>query len=378
MIIGFDINEANITQRVGVNQVAFELFRHLVKINRKHQIIAFSKDRPLPDFPLSSKHLKYETFGPSKAWVLTGLTKRLIFCKPKIDILFSPSHYTPLFSFTPSVIDIMDLSYEHFGSEYFTNYDLNQLKRWTPLSVKKAKTIVTISEFSKQEIIRLYKVNENKIKVIYPGLNNEIYHAKIPNTKVFQVKNKFNITGKYFLYVGTLQPRKNLTKLIDGFKLLIDENHPNNKYLKLVICGKKGWLYDQIFTQVKDLGLGSRVIFTGFVQNEDIPGLIKGCLAYVLPSLYEGFGMPVVEAQSVGSPVIVSKTSSLPEVAGDSAIFIEDPQSAQSIKNALFKVLNFRKKIRLETIAFGKENAKRFDWDKSAKNLLQLLESLAV
>src|SRR3989338_9848920 len=118
MIIGFDINEANVAQRVGVNQVAYELFSHLVGLNSQHQIIALSKDRPLPDLPPSSNKLHYETFGPTKAWVLTGLTKRLFFGKPKIDVLFSPSHYSPLLSKIPAVIAIMDLSYEHFGAEY--------------------------------------------------------------------------------------------------------------------------------------------------------------------------------------------------------------------------------------------------------------------
>jgi len=378
MIIGFDINEANIPQRVGVNQIAFELFRHLVKNNRKHQIIALSKDRPLPDFPLANKNLKYEIFGPEKAWVLTGLTKRIIFGKPKIDILFSPSHYTPLISFTPSVIDIMDLSYEHFGSEYFTTYDLNQLKRWTPLSVRKAKSIVTISKFSKNEIINIYRASPEKITVIYPGINTALYHPKIPQTKQDQVKLKFGIAGKYFLYVGTLQPRKNLSKLIEGFNLLITHCPKTPRSLKLVICGKKGWLYDQIFQQVKDIGLESRIIFTGFVPNEDLPALIKSSVASVLPSLYEGFGMPVIEAQSVGALVVVSKISSLSEVVGSSGIFINDPNSPDSICDALKQVISLSKDKRKQVIAAGKENAKRFNWDKSAKDLMELLESIVL
>lgn len=377
MIIGFDINEANVTQRVGVNQVAFELFRHLVSVNEKHTIIAFSKSRPLPDFPPSSDKLKYEMFGPEKAWVLTGLTKRLVLGKPKIDILFSPSHYTPLLSRTPSVIDIMDLSYERFGMEYFTNYDLNQLRKWTPLSARKAKHIVTISEFSKSEIVDLYKTSPEKISVVYPGRDADLYHGKVPKTKQAQVRNKFNISGKYFLYVGTLQPRKNLSRLIEGFKLLVDTKQPGTKFLKLVISGKKGWLYDQILSQARDLKIEDRVIFTGFVPNEDLPGLIKGSVAYVLPSLYEGFGMPPIEAQSVGTPVVVSKISSLPEVVGESGIFIDDPNSEKNIKTALEKALTLTKPERLKIIAEGKKNARRFDWDESARNLLSILENIA-
>lgn len=376
MNIGIDINEANISQRVGVNQVAFELFRNLVKVNTKHQIVALSKQSPLPDFPKPDKNLSYEVFGPQKAWVLTGLTKRLWFGKPKLDILFSPSHYTPLLSKTPSVVDIMDLSYERFGTEYFTNYDLNQLKRWTPLSVKKARHIITISEFSKQEIISLYKVNENKISVIYPGRDEELFHPKIPKTKQTQVRLKYGITGKYFIYIGTLQPRKNLNRLIEAFASLVKTKESGTRFLKLVIVGKRGWLYEEINEAAKKLKIEDRVIFTGFAPNEDLPALIKSSLAYVLVSLYEGFGMPVVEAQSVGTPVIVSRISSLPEIAGDSGIFVDDPQNTKQITTALKKVLSLKKEDRKKIIEQGKQNASRFNWENSAKKLLKLLENI--
>ena len=140
MNIGFDINEANIPQRVGVNQVAYNIFVHLSKeIRPGDKLIALSKERPLPDMPTENDRLSYEVFGSKKAWVFTSLTKRLLLGKPKIDILFSPSHYAPLLAPVKQVIYLMVMSFERFGTEYFTAYDINQLKRWTPLSVKKAK-----------------------------------------------------------------------------------------------------------------------------------------------------------------------------------------------------------------------------------------------
>jgi len=374
MILGVDINEANVSQRVGVNQVAFELFIHLVSVNTKHHIIAFSKNRPLPDFPPSSNLLSYETFGPNTAWVLTGLTKRLLFGRPKIDCLFSPSHYTPLISITPAVIAIMDLSYERFGTQYFTSYDYNQLKRWTPLSVKKARKIITISQFSKEEIISFYHTKPEKIEIIYPGRNTNLYHAKIPKSKIDKIKKRFAISGKYFIYVGTLQPRKNLIRLIEAFSQLAKPVGP--KKLKLVIVGKKGWLYDQIMEKVKKLRIEDSVIFTGFIPNDDLPALLRGSIAYVLPSLYEGFGMPPVEAQSVGTVVVVSRISSLPEVIGESGVYIDDPDSAKNIVSVLNKVLQLKKGEREVLIQKGKDNAKRFDWEESAKKLLLILESV--
>ena len=372
MIIGFDINEANIGQRVGVNQVAFAVFKAVTaSLPEGDKVIAFAKDRPLPDLPSFSDRLSYEIFGPKKTWVLTGLTKRLFFNKPKIDVLFSPSHYTPLLSRVPAVIYLMDLSYERFGTDYFTAYDINQLKRWTPLSIRKAKHVLTISEFSKNEIVNLYHTNPDKISVVYPGFDKETYHSKIPMTKQRQVRKKYGLTGKYLLYVGTLQPRKNLNRLVEAFAKL------KNEQIKLVIGGKKGWLYDQIFEQVKSLKLENRVLFLGFVPNEDLPGLIKGAVAYILPSLYEGFGMPPVEAQAVGVPVVVSRLSSLPEVVGASGIYIEDPHSIDSIKEALEKVLTLGRNDREAIIEVGKENTKRFDWDLSAAKLLSILHQAA-
>lgn len=371
MNIGFDLNEANIPQRVGVNQVAYNTFVHLVKnLTSEDTLVALSKDRPLPDMPRESNNLKYEIFGPKKAWVLTGLTKRLWFGKPKLDVLFSPSHYAPVLTKTKSVIFLMDMSFERFGNEYFTEYDLNQLKRWTPMSVKHAKKVLTISEFSKNEIISLYQTNPDKIEVVYPAYDKETFHGKVPYTKMVSVKKKYHITGSYLFYWGTLQPRKNISRLIEAFAQI-----PQPR-LKLVIAGKKGWLYEQIITQAKKLGIEDRVIFTGFAPNEDLPALIKGSRAFILPSLYEGFGMPAVEAQAVGSPVVVSKVSSLPEVVGESGIYIEDPHSVKSIKMALEKVLSLSKSERSKIIKLGKENTKRFDWDKSAQKILGILKSV--
>ncbi len=369
MKIGIDINEANIPQRVGVNRVAYKMFCHMVEeCTDDDKIIAFSKDNPLPDMPLTSKKLSYETFGAKRAWVLTSLTKRLWFGQPIVDVLFSPSHYTPLFTLTPSVIYLMDMSYERFGTEYFTSYDINQLRRWTPISVKKAKKVVTISEFSKQEIVKIYKTNPDKIEVVYPSYDSEVFHGKVPKTKINQIRKKYGIRGKYLFYWGTLQPRKNISRLIEAFAKTKKQDY------KLVICGKRGWLYDQIFNMVKTNNLESRVQFIGFAPDEDLPALIKASQGFVLPSLYEGFGIPVIESQAVGVPVVVSRSSCLPEVAGESAIYIEDPESTKSITQSLDQLMSLTKSQKDKIIRLGKENIKRFDWSLSAKKLINILK----
>jgi glycosyltransferase involved in cell wall biosynthesis len=218
--------------------------------------------------------------------------------------------------------------------------------------------------------MKLYGTPSNKIEVIYPAFDKEVYHGKVPKTKVISVKKKYGITGSYLFYWGTLQPRKNISRLIDAFAKI------DKPQLKLVICGKKGWLYDQILEQSKNLRIENRVIFTGFAPNDDLPALIKGSRAFVLPSLYEGFGMPAVEAQAVGTPIVVSAVSSLPEVAGPSAIYIENPESVESIRVALEKVLALSMGERLKLIKEGKENTKRFDWDNSAQKILNIIKTI--
>lgn len=364
MVIGFDGNEANIPQRVGVNQLAFEFLRHLAANLGDHKLIVFLKDRPLPDMPPSSDNLKYEVFGPKKMWVLTGLTLRL-FRYPKVDLLFSPSHYIPLIAPVKRIFSIMDLSYEKFGLEYFTKYDLQQLRQWTKRSVSRASHIITISESAKDDIVKYYNVPADKISVVYPGFNSAIYHSRIPITKQEQIRQKYGIKGKYFIFVGTLQPRKNIVRLIKAFAKL-------GGGTKLVIVGKKGWLYDSIFKLVSDKKIADKVIFTGFAPDDDLPALYKASVAYVLPSLYEGFGIPVVEAQACGALTIVSSVSSLPEIAGEGSIYIKNPKSVHQIAECLRAALSINRRDREERIAKNKLNITRFSWDQAATSLIQV------
>jgi glycosyltransferase involved in cell wall biosynthesis len=232
-----------------------------------------------------------------------------------------------------------------------------------------AKKIVTISEASKFDIVTIYKVPPEKVAVIHPGYNSELYQPRIPLNKFKQVKSKYGIKGKYFLFVGTLQPRKNIVRLIKAFAKLETKD-------SLVIVGKKGWLYDEILSLSQQLKIDDRVIFAGFAANEDLPALMKYSHAFVLPSLYEGFGIPVVEAQACGAIVVVSRVSSLPEVVGDSGIYIEKPDSVSSIRQALSTVLKLSKNQRLELKTKGKVNASRFSWIKAATDLVSILEKL--
>jgi len=338
------------------------------------------KEKPLQDLPEETKGWRYRVFGPKKFWTQFALPLNLYLKRPRPDVFFTPTHYAPRFCPAPSVISIMDLSFFKFP-EMFKKKDLVQLKSWTAYSVKNATKILTISQASKNDIIRYYKVPEEKVVVTYPGLGQKLATTEtwkiMENTK--KIKKKYGIEGDYILYVGTLQPRKNLSRLIEAFGKLKTQNLPAGRQgskLKLVIAGKKGWLYEDIFQKVKDLDLEKYVIFTGFVPDKDLPALYQGAKCFVLVSLYEGFGIPVLEAMSLGCPVVISNVSSLPEVGGKAAIYV-DPYSVKDIARGIKEALELNDADRQNLVKKGLEQVKKFSWEKCAKETLRVLEEAA-
>lgn len=359
MIIGIDGNETNVEKKVGIGEYAYELLMQFSQFSINNlQFRIYLKDKPLDDLPKENENWRYRVIGPKKLWTQITLPIDLYLHRPKPDVFFTPSHYAPRFSSVPTAISIMDLSYIHYP-ELFKKNDLYQLVNWTKYSVKKASKIFTISLASKNDIIHVYKVSESKVVVTYPG---------IKETKMNSTRNKYR---EYILFVGTLQPRKNIVRLIEAFSKVKDK-HQN---LKLLIVGKKGWLFEEIFEAPKKFGVEDKVRFLDFVKDEDMLSLYKNALCFVLPSLYEGFGLPVLEAMKYGCPVILSNVSSLPEAGGDAALYF-DPQNPDDIAEKLDKVLS-DKKLRSEMIKKGYEQVKKFSWEKTAKETLKVLEEIA-
>lgn len=383
MLIGIDGNEANVKNRVGSGQYAFELLHQFAK-NRKHQFIVYVKENPLRGLPKESKNFKYKIFGPQKLWTQVALPIRLTFGS-KPDVFFSMAHYGPRFSRVPYVVTIHDLSYLHYPAMFKKN-DLYQLTSWTKYSVKNAAHIIAVSKTTKDDIVKNYHISPSKIIVTYEGYDKERF-APQSKVKVERVKKKYKIDGDYIIFVGTLQPRKNLERLIEAFASIVvngssfmvhRKNIPMNdkrSTMNLVIAGKKGWLYESIFQKVKDLGLEQKVIFTDYVPDEDLPALISGAKVYTLPSLWEGFGIPVIEAQACGVPVVVSNISSLPEIVGETGVLV-DPESVDSIASGIKKVLT-DDKTRLDLVKKGFANIRRFSWQKCVQETLTVLAKVA-
>lgn len=380
MIIGIDGNEANADQRVGIGQYAFSVLFHLNRLfiqdqkNRKPQDVKFKiylKQRPKSDFPVETNGWNYSVFGPKRAWTQIALPIRLYTEKEKINVFFSPSHYAPRFCPVPRFISIMDLSYIYFP-EMFDQKDLYQLVHWTNYSVHKAEKIFTISKFSKKTIVDYYKINPEDVIVTYPGYNEKIYKVEdIEANKAKSIlKKKFQISSPFILFVGTLQPRKNLVGLIEAFKRVVSKKYLKN--IQLVIVGKKGWLYDEIFSKVKECAVEEKVIFTNYISDPMLAMLYNNALCTILPSFYEGFGIPLIEAMACGCPVIASNITSIPEILADAGMTF-DPHNIKDLSNLIIRVCT-DESLRKQMKTKGLQRAQLFRWSTCAEKTFEIFK----
>lgn len=357
--------QTGLPNRAGSSEYVFWLLQSLYSISTKdksNEFLVYLPVMPTSDLPRETANWKYVIVPKKSIWTLIDLSWQFLTPKSDLDIFLSPTHYLPLFCPFPSVISVMDLSYLHFP-ELFKAKDLWQLRLWTKYSIGKAKKVLTISQASKNDIIKEYGVDYNKVAVTYPGTNN-------PNGKnMNKVLDKYHIKEPYILFVGTIQPRKNITRLIEAFTQLSD------KKITLIIVGRPGWMFEDIFATPKKLGIETRVKFLTGVTSEELPQFYKNASCFVLPSLYEGFGLPILEAMQNGCPVITSNVSSMPEAAGDAALYV-NPESAEDVSKKISQVLS-DDKLRNEMIKKGFEQVKKFSWEKTARETLKVLEEVA-
>ena len=366
MIIAVDGNEANVAEKVGESVYTLKLLEYFQKkATKNQQFTIFIKNKPNIDLPEENEFYKYAIIRGDFLWSQTFLPLELYKRKAlgqNIQVFFSPAHYIPRFCPIPTVVTIHDLSYFYYPDE-FLKKDLYQLKNWTKYSIEKAKKIIAVSNTTKKDIIKFYHVPEEKIEVIYNGGPSRHSDPDVTSGE----ESKKNKSQKYILYVGTLQPRKNIDTLIDAFSTF----RKHNAEFKLIIVGKKGWLYEHIFKKVEELNLKKEVKFKGYVSNDELSTLYQNAFCFVLPSLYEGFGIPLLEAMSFNCPVISSFTSSLPEVGSDACLYF-DPRSQQGLSEKLQELTDNRK-LRNELIKKGRERIKLFSWKKCSENTLNLL-----
>ena len=355
MILGLDGNEANTDNRVGVGWYTYYLLHEFKKIaSPRLQFRIFLKKKELDDLPKPNKYFQYFCVSKRTIWSQIDLPLALYLSHRDLSVFLSPAHYSPLFCPCPRVVVVHDLGYFYYPQD-FLKKDLFQLLNWTSYSVKKAKKIIAVSNTTKDDVILNYKIKPNKIKVISNGFIMSDSKESAP---------QFKINSPFFLYIGTLQPRKNLNNLILGFRLFL-ENYPN---YYLYIVGKKGWLYDDIYNLVKSLKLTDRVVFTDYLRETEKKYLLNQSEALVMPGLYEGFGLPLLEAFSSGVPIISSNTGALPEVAGSAACYF-DPVKPVELSEKMAKIITDKKLVSKLTKE-GKSLLKNYSWQRTAKQII--------
>ena len=367
MKIGIDARYANRELSEGFAVVIFNLIKNLTRIDLKNKYILYF-DKPLRrDIFLNQVNFKFKVIQAPLFWTNLRLPLELML-SDKPDIFFFPAQYISWYRPFKTVVIIYDLAFLQFPQCFETKNRI-LLTKLTAYSAKYADKIITCSHSTKSDIIKFYKISPDKISVIYWGVDEEFTPIKDYHS-IEKVKTKYNIKN-YILYTGVLQPRKNLIRLIEAFNVLKNEK---NLDLMLVISGKKGWFYDKIFQRVEKLKLNKDVIFTDYVSKEELQLLINGAEVFILPSLYEGFGLPLLEAMACGTPVITSNVSSMPEVVGDAGILI-NPYSIEEISKAINNILTDRQ-LRETMVNKGLERAKLFPWGNAARETLKVFEEV--
>ncbi len=283
------------------------------------------------------------------------------------DIVIEPGHFGPFFlpkkvkrvTVIHDITPVIMPDYHIFMSRVFH-------KLFLPGILKRANHIITNSEYTKSDVTTHYPITRDKTTAILLGKDESF--KRDPQVTFLQ---KYNIKKPYLLYVGTLEPRKNLSRLISAFEKLIDNGICNHQ---LVLAGKKGWKIDDLYTQIENSSAKNNIVLPGFIDKEDLAGLYTNAEVFVYPSYYEGFGLPILEAMSCGTPVITSNTSSLPEVGGDAALYF-DPMSIDDLYQTMAKLIS-DKNLLLEMEQKGLERAAHFSWEKAGRETIALFESL--
>lgn len=387
MTIGFDASRVFIKDKTGTENYSYQLLRNLAKIDKKNHYLVYVKPHTniqieeieLPD------NFKIVEIPWRRFWTQGGLAIQTF--KVNLDVLFVPAHTLPIFrkSGVKTVMTVHDL-----GSEYLP--ELHQLKQQiylkyiTRYQLKSAAKIIAVSNVTKDDLVKKIGIHPNHIKVIYEAYNNRLY-VPIKDDILINSLRHFGLKAtEYFLFVGTIQPRKNIERIVRAFAKYRDKNtNPNF----LIFIGQKGWLSDEIYKLPPKLGIENRVKFLGYVDDKYMPVLYSGAIALLFPSLFEGFGLPILEAQACGCPVITSNISAMPEIGGKGAIYV-DPYSVDDILEGMkrLQITRFaraerrrrrearRAGYREQLIKKGFENVRRFSWEKCARETLEVFEEV--
>jgi len=368
MIVGIDASRYSHKEATGVEWYSFHLLNELIPLlGREHntevRLYAPADFKVATDLPFN---VKKRIIPFPKFWTLLRLSAEMIF--KRVDVLFVPSHTLPMFCPKKSVITIHDVAFKYLKDSY-SWFAMWLLNRSTKKAVKKAWKLIVPSEATKQDLMKFYACDPNKIVVIPHGAPEVKPFERWTDGEIQQCRDLFFLKDKdlFVLYVGRLESKKNLQRLVEAFGRFLVE-FPG---WKLILAGKRGLGFEEIWKKVLELKLENNVFAPGYISEREKIFLLENCRIFAFPSLYEGFGLPVLEAFAHRKPVLTSKTSSLPEVAGNAALLV-NPEKVEEIGVGLKRLASDGV---LVTQLIGREEAqlKKFSWEKAGKATYEVL-----
>jgi glycosyltransferase involved in cell wall biosynthesis len=365
MLIGIDASRAAADKPTGTEVYSTKLIQAMLELGASHRFRLYFRSPPATHgFP--SAEICVISFP--RLWTHVRLALEVTRRPP--DVLFVPAHVLPLLRPRASIVTVHDLGYLFFPEAHppLQRLYLDASTRW---SARVAGAVVVDSHATKHDLQRRYGVPPGKVTVAYPGFDDALSPVEDAHPRL-EIQSKYDLQPDYFLYLGTIQPRKNLARLVTAYAQCVSSLGLDHAP-QLVLAGKRGWMAPDILRQVHRLGLSQLVRLVGYVPYEDKAALFSGALAFVFPSLYEGFGLPVLEAQACGCPVITSSTSSLPEAAGDGAALV-NPEDTDAI-TATLRVAATDPHWRARLVDRGFDNLKRFSWHQCAERVLAEIET---
>ncbi|HPO15553.1 MAG TPA: glycosyltransferase family 1 protein [Candidatus Hydrogenedentes bacterium] len=367
MILGFDARLANAEKRAGVGHYTAELLRALAPHMEEDMLRLYLDAAPVPEFPLSTKQAEICVLPKRRFWTHRMLGRELRQRPP--DVFFSPVTQLPLFCPCPAIVVVHDLAFFDFGG-HFTFRQRHIARLQAGYVARHATHLIADSQATLQDIQRLLHVPEHRVTVAPLGCSAHFRRAS--EETVQGIRARYQLPDKFILYVGRLQPRKNIARLIEAFARVIQRRDDLPHHL--VLAGDKGWMEGPIYHAARGSSARDRIHFLGYVPEADLPGLMSAAEVLGLVSLWEGFGLPVVEAMACGTAVITSNCSSLPEVAGNAAALV-NPYDVDDIARALERVIvdnEYHKELQQR----GLVQAARFTWDSTARIVMEAIRSV--
>ena len=364
MHVGIDASRATVARRTGTESYALHLLRAMLAHPPAETVSLYFRDEPAPGLFPDSAGVTPRVIPFPRLWTHLRLAADLAVRRPRPDVLFVPAHVVPVVCPVPAVVTVHDLGYRHFPDAHPLAQRL-YLEASTYYSAHAAAHVIADSEATRRDLRTFYGVPAERVAVVYPG-RDESLRPVDPAA----VRAKYGLPERYLLHVGTLQPRKNLVRLMEAARTVAQTELAD---ISLVLAGRPGWLAAPILQAARECGPLVRVL--EYVPDEDLPGLYSGAAVFAFPSLFEGFGFPVLEAMACGTPVVCANTSSLPEVAGTAALLV-DPLDVAALATALTRALT-DPAVRAELVARGFRQVQRFTWARAADEVWAVLAGAA-